>query len=112
MCLETTECIEINNNGKLYTDCMEFSLLRLIQLLLFENKEVVELDEWEYSKNIKYNDEILEFIKKYPIIYRKAEYYLENESGIQQRSDWASLVSDRNLLDYYRNDNAELFTSI
>ena len=24
--LETTECVQINNNERIYTDCMEFSL--------------------------------------------------------------------------------------
>jgi len=111
MVLETTECIKINNNGKSYTDCMEFSLLRFIQLLLFDLDEINESNKSLYPK-IKYHDDISEFIKKYPIIYKNSEYYLEDDIGIKQRNDWATLVSDKDFLDYYRNDNSELFTSI
>jgi hypothetical protein len=38
--LETTECISINNNGKIYTDCMEFSLLRFLQIMMCDSGKV------------------------------------------------------------------------
>ncbi len=111
MVLETTECIEINNKGRKYTDCMEFSLLRFIQLIGFCPKQ---LDTKGYSQyNTKTNDNLIcEFIKSYPNIYKSADYYLHDEDGTDEREKWSEFVSDRDFLEYYRNDQAELFTSI
>lgn len=111
--LETTECISINNNGKVYTDCMEFSLLRFIQLMHYNPKELVSTGYSNYENTIDCEDSLLNFMKKYPLIYSKADYYLtDNSLGVLQRGEWATLVSDNDFLDYYRNDKAELFTSV
>ena len=122
--LETTECIEIKNNGRNYTDCMEFSLLRFLQLLMYDKEQLCNYLQSSYvlKESINKNDlqmsnkslyiELLEFIGRYPYIYPYAKYYLSNPEGIEQREDWTKLVSDRNFFDYYRNDGAELFTSV
>ena len=110
--LETTECIPINNNGKTYTDCMEFSLLRFVHMLMFNPDEILTYNYSSYLKNIEINQLFTDFIKKYPLIYPDAEYYLNNPFGIKERNEWASLVSNIDVFDYYRNDMAELFTSI
>lgn len=122
--LETTECIEIKNNGRNYTDCMEFSLLRFLQLLMYDKEQLCNYLQSSYvlKESINKNDlkisnkslyiELLEFIERYPNIYPYAKYYLSNPEGIEQREGWTKLVSDRNFFDYYRNDGAELFTSV
>jgi len=128
--LETTECIEIKNNGRIYTDCMEFSLLRFLQLIMYDKeqlsnymcssyvqKELISefnlayINKHQISNKSTYI-ELQEFIERYPNIYPYSEYYLSNPEGIKQREDWSRLVSDRDFFDYYRNDGAELFTSV
>ena len=110
--LETTECIRINNNGKIYTDCMEFSLLRFVHILMYDPKQMFKKNCSEYISNIEYNEYFKDFVKKNPVIYPNANYYLSNPNGIQERNEWTSIVSNIKSLDYYRNDMAELFTSI
>ena len=109
MPLETTECITISNNDCEYTDCMGFSLLRFIQLLGFCPKQLNQLGYSSYSSQIS-TGEIIEHINKHPKIFTSAEYYLNG--GIKERNDWSIFVSNRKFLDYYRNDNKELFTSL
>ena len=110
--LETSECIEISNNGRIYTDCMEFSLLRFLQLCTYD-LEQINLDKFSfYPDSIIYNDLLSSYIKKYPIIYRDSCFYESSENGKKQRELWANFVSDKHFLDYYRNDSAELFTSV
>ena len=111
--LETTECIQISNRGRNYTDCMEFSLLRFLHLLVFDEKELKEnkCSTWYYNSNHVHKD-ILEFIEKYPFIYHNGKYYDSGDSGKKQREEWSTLVSDRDFFEYYRNDSAELFTNV
>lgn len=111
MVLETTECIIIDNNGKIYTDCMEFSLLRFIHMLHYEPSDLSFFGYSNYKNIESCKDYLLDFIKKYPLIYPKANYYLK-EDGTIERNEWATFVSDKDFLDYYRNDKAELFTSV
>lgn len=110
--LETTECIPINNMGKTYTDCMEFSLLRFVHMLMFNPNEML-LDRYStYPSNINCKQYLKDFFEIYPKIHPDAEYYLKDGLGIDERNKWSTLVSDKECLDYYRNDMAELFTSI
>ncbi len=112
MVLETTECIEINNNGRIYTDCMEFSLLRFIQLLGYDDKQLSISEFSNYNDQVN-NGLISQFIESHQKIYKEEDYYLDPDlKGVNERNEWASFVSDRDFLDYYRNDNAELFTSV
>jgi hypothetical protein len=113
--LETTECIGIKNNGRNYTDCMEFSLLRFLHLIfysesqLFLNKfSTYELDS---NPNLKINSDLIKFIESNPKIYSNSTYYL-NDKGVDERESWAKIVSDRDYFQYYRTDGAELFTNI
>jgi len=112
--LETDECIQISNKGRNYTDCMEFSLLRFLQLCAY-NCDQIQTNKFsgynEYIKN-ESKSELTNFIKTNPIIYPEAEFYRLTDEGKKQRADWAEFVSDRDFLDYYRNDKAELFTSV
>jgi hypothetical protein len=128
--LETTECIEIKNNGRIYTDCMEFSLLRFLQLMMYDKEQLTDYFKSSYVKKELISEfnlacinkpkisnkslyiELQKFIERYPNIYPNAKYYLSNPEGIKQREDLCKLVSDRNFFDYYRNDGAELFTSV
>jgi hypothetical protein len=111
--LETTECIPINNRGRKYTDCMEFSLLRFLHLLFFDEKEIKanKHGTWYYN-NINIHNDILEFINCYPFIYKMGNYYDRTEEGKKEREEWSKLVSDRDFFEYYRNDSAELFTNV
>ncbi len=112
--LETTECIPINNNGKHYTDCMEFSILRFLHLLFYDHKQIIKnkKSNWLTNKIDNIDDsEIINFINKYPNIYPESSYYLDNKEGTKQREDWAIFVSNRDFMEYYRNDSAELFTN-
>jgi hypothetical protein len=121
MKLETTECISIENNGRKYTDCMEFSLLRFLQMLTYDPTcKVEDLEQigkhvmMSYISDMYENLQLKEFLQEYPHIYtsRKRYHHLVKE-GLAQRAAWAKLVSDRGSnLDYYRNDQAELFTSV
>lgn len=105
MSLETTECIPITNKGRTYTDCMEFSLLRFLQL-------VGQSGCSEYSNKVN-SGPVGEFIRAHGKIFSSADYYLDRKSpGVTERADWAEFVSDRNFLHYYRNDSAKLFTSV
>ncbi len=121
--LRTTECIGIINNNREYTDCMEFSLLRCLQLFTYnpvkrqtDNDDGIIGESYisAYIDPIYENPLLHDFIEEYPIIYTNSQHYRHNcRLGVQQRTAWSKVVSDRtNLLDYYRNDHAELFTSI
>ena len=112
MVLETTECISISNKSRNYTDCMEFSLLRFLQLIAHCPKQIALSGKCGYSDKIN-TGLVGEFIQSNPEIYQSAEYYLSPElPGPKTREQWAQFVSDRDFLDYYRNDSAELFTSV
>ena len=110
--LETTECIMISNKNRFYTDCMEFSLLRFIQMLTYDSKQILTNKFSYYPEYIECNQDFIDFTNKYPIIYPDAEFYLKSVEGKEQRAKWSEFVSDRDFLDYYRNDGAELFTSV
>ena len=107
--LETCECVTINNKDRVYTDCMEFSLLRFMQILLYDDKSS------RYNPtilDIPMKDILRDYINKYNKIHIKTDYY-NTTNGIKERSDWATLVSDHNtIFDYYRNDQSELFTNV
>ncbi len=45
-------------------------------------------------------------------IYPNADYYWYDKIAKQERVEWATYVSDKDFVDYYRNDSAELFTSV
>ena len=112
MPLETTECISIVNKGRSYTDCMEFSLLRFLQLLAHCPEQIEQSGYSDYSDKVNVGL-IGEFIKAHGPIFKFEEYYLDEKSpGVTERADWAEFVSDRDFLHYYRNDSAELFTSV
>jgi hypothetical protein len=110
--LETSECIEITNNGRTYTDCMEFSLLRFLQLCTYDLNQMITNNFSFYPNSIIYNNLLNNFINKYPIIYQDTAFYELSENGKLQRQSWANFVSDKNFLDYYRYDSAKLFTSV
>lgn len=110
--LETSECIEISNNGRTYTDCMEFSLLRFLQLCTYDTNQIISNKHSFYPTEIIQNEMISSFIREYPLIYPDSNFYDVSENGKKQREVWAKFVSDRDFLDYYRNDSAELFTSV
>lgn len=102
--LETSECIFINSNGRKFTDCMEFSLLRFAQMLLFDKID----DKYSnYKKDFK-NQYFTSHIQNNKKIYHEIDYYLNSN----ERNEWALCVSDKDFFDYYRNDKAELFTSV
>jgi hypothetical protein len=107
--LETTECIGINNDGIEYTDCMEFSLLRFLQLLLFDPQEINERARSKYPVDLEINEHYRNYINKYKFIFPDAKYYL---TSTWERDDWAKTISGRPLLEYYRNDEKELFTNV
>lgn len=109
--LITGECVEINNLGRIYTDCMEFSLLRFFQLMLCDEESIKTKSQSKYLTNKEICLPINDFIKKYPIIYSNIEYY-SSEKGILERQDWAKTLSDTEIFEYYRNDKAELFTNV
>ncbi len=114
--LETTECIEIDNYGKHYTDCMEFSLLRFIHMIFSSEKEINEegLSNYYIDLNhdlIKVQADLKSYIERFPKIYKDGKYYLEGE-GAKEREEWAKFVSNRTYFQYYRPDGAELFTNL
>ncbi len=79
MSLETTECISINNKNRIYTDCMEFSLLRFIQLLGYCPKEIGKNNYSNYNKKVN-SGLVTEHINMYPKIYPNASYYFDKKS--------------------------------
>ncbi len=111
--LETTECVPIKNNGRDYTDCMEFSLLRFMQIILFSEDQIKEKGYSEYviNEKMRIHDDIRNWIERFPRIYEKADYYI-GEMGLIEREEWSKFVSDRSYFEYYRTDGAELFTNI
>ncbi len=114
--LETTEYIPIKNNGRDYTDCMEFSLLRFLHMIFYSKEQINQnnYSGWVINPEnelIKINPDLGEWIGRFPKIYPKASYYL-NPDGRKEREKWAKFVSDRAYFDYYRCDSAELFTNI
>lgn len=108
--LETTECVQINNNGKIYTDCMEFSLLRFLHLILYIPEELKTIKKSKFNTNYDITKDLKDFINFHPFIFPDADYYLSG--GIIERDEWAKFLSDRDFFDYYRNDQCELFTNI
>ena len=107
MVLETTECILINNGEISYTDCMEFSLLRFLQLLFYDPKQICK-EGYSFYPNME--GMLKNYVKKYKKIYQKSEYYLRE--GKIEREEWACLLSNKEYMKYYRNDNCELFTCV
>lgn len=110
--LQTTECLPINNFGKEYTDCMEFSLYRFFQILFFSPEEIRANGNSKYNFRLrlpKLHNSLQAFIRKYPIIYQLSSHY---RSNIQERQDWAIFLSNRKCFNYYRNDGAELMTNL
>lgn len=114
--LETSECVLIHNtNNRSYTDCMEWTLLRFMQLMLYDQTTLID-GKMKYvlpsEYDLKISEEINSYILKNNIIHIDTEYY-ESEKGIIERTEWVKLMSDhQNLFDYYRNDKAELFTNV
>jgi len=104
MSLGTSECIPINSNGREYTDCMEFSLLRFLHLLLYDVKQLKMKGNSTCNSE---NEYVKKHLIKYPIIYQDVGKHTRKE-----REDWSINVSDRDFFEYYRNDKAELFTSV
>lgn len=112
MPLETTECISIVNKGRAYTDCMEFSLLRFLQLLAHCPEQIKKSCCSDYLGPVN-SGPVGEFIKAHGQIFQSGDYYLDGKSpGVTERADWAEFVSGHDFLHYYRNDSAELFTSV
>lgn len=110
--LQTTECLPINNFGKEYTDCMEFSLYRFLHILFFNPEEIRSNGNSKYDFRFglpKLHNSLQSFIRKYPIIYQLSSHY---RSNIQERQDWAIFLSNRKCFNYYRNDGAELMTNL
>ena len=108
--LETGECILINNQNRVYTDCMEFSLLRFLQLLTCDVNQLKINGFSDYNINrIVLNNKLKNFIDNFPKIYKLLENY---EYNVKERSKWSETISDMNTIDYYRNDKSELFTSV
>tara|TARA_B100000768_G_scaffold181849_1_gene206855 strand:- start:2218 stop:2937 length:720 start_codon:yes stop_codon:yes gene_type:complete len=108
--LETGECILIRNQNRVYTDCMEFSLLRFLQLLTCDINQIKKDGKSHYIMN---NDLIHNKLKKYinnfPYIHKCLKNYQNN---VKERSKWSETISDTDGIDYYRNDSSELFTSV
>ena len=73
--LETSECIEITNNGRIYTDCMEFSLLRFLQLCTYDLDQIFTKKFSFYPDSIIHNELLSIFANKYPIIYQDTAFY-------------------------------------
>ncbi len=114
--LETTECIPIKNNGRDYTDCMEFSLLRFAHIIFYSEKQIEKEGSSDWILNpknniIKISHDLKTWINQHPKIYPNSSYYLEKD-GLKEREEWAQFISDRPYFDYYRTDGAELFTSV
>jgi hypothetical protein len=72
--LETTECIPIRNNGRDYTDCMEFSLLRFLHMIFYSEYQIRKAGLSDYHLDLhpklKLNQDLIEFVKTYPEIIR------------------------------------------
>jgi hypothetical protein len=113
--LETTECIPIRNNGRDYTDCMEFSLLRFLHMIFYSEDQIRKAGLSDYHLDLhpklKLNQDLIEFVKTYPEIYQSSDYYI-NSHGVKEREAWAKFISDRSYFEYYRTDGAELFTHV
>jgi hypothetical protein len=121
--LKTSECVLINNKNRSYTDCMEWTLLRFMQILLCETTESNDSNDsndsvYNYKINGLENNllnidlQLKNYMSKYPNIYKNTNYYMSDE-GINERAEWCELLSDHdNLFDYYRTDKAELFTCV
>lgn len=111
--LETTECIPICNNGRTYTDCMEFSLLRFLHILMHDPIQMQKdsCSDYMTSEHLNLNPELREFITKHSKIHCSARYYL-SPAAEAERNEWATFVSGRGFFEYYRNDEAELFTNV
>lgn len=108
MVLETSECIPIQNDNITYTDCMEFSLLRFMQLLLYDAKQMSKEGFSHYPKDM---GRLQEFVRKYNKIYKESGYYL-GDAGKEEREEWACFLSRLDFMIYYRNDDCELFTCL
>ena len=108
--LETGECIVIHNQNRVYTDCMEFSLLRFLQLLTCDINQIRKDGKSQYNmdKDLIHN-KLKKFINKFPYIHKFLTNYQNN---VKERSKWSETISDTDGIDYYRNDSSELFTSV
>lgn len=110
--LKIPECIQIINNGRKYKDCMEFSLLRFLQLCTCDPKQITYYNFSSYPIEISSNPMLKDFIIGFPTIFPNSEFYSDTKSGFRQRYKWVELLSNKPFFDYYQNDKSELFTSV
>ena len=88
--LETSECVLIHNTNNIsYTDCMEWTLLRFMQLMLYDQTTLID-GKMKYvlpsEYDLKISEEINSYILKNNIIHIDTEYY-ESEKGIIERTE-------------------------
>lgn len=110
--LKIPECIQIINNGRKYKDCMEFSLLRFLQLCTCDPKQITYYNFSSYPIEISSNPMLNDFIVRFPTIFPNSEFYSDTKSGFRKRYKWVELLSNKPFFDYYQNDKSELFTSV
>jgi hypothetical protein len=108
--LETNESILVINSNFPNTDSMEFSLLRFLQLLLYDPKQITTDGFSYYPVNIKCNEDLHYHMKEYPKIFNDIKYFLTE--GKIELSDWTLLLGGLPCFEYFSNDKCELFTNI
>jgi len=112
--LETIrECLITLDNQISYTDCMEISLLRFIQLL-FINTDLEENQEtytFNFSKLNQSNihPELLFFLERNNIIY-KTKIDFENK-GYDLRRNWCLFLNNRQIFEYIKENKYEVRSS-
>jgi hypothetical protein len=111
--LDTTECIPITNKNKTYTDCMEFSLLRFLHFIFSDPEEINKNNKTKWNiGEMKISDDFVNYINNHQYIYPRGSYYTKDTEGQLEREKWTKFTSERKNIEYYRDDNAELFTCL
>ena len=96
-----------------FTDCVEISILRTLQTFLLDLDEPTQIDMPYFLEKVT-NTDLMYFFNKYPQILSNSEQR-KSAFGIQSRTEWAAMVSNRPGLVYFFNDfkeKVELWTSI
>ena len=108
--LETNESILGIYSNFPYKDSMEFSLLRFLQLLLYDPKQITTDGFSDYPLNIKCKEGLHYHMREYPQIFNDIKYFFKE--GKIELSDWTLLLGGSTDFESFSNDRCELFTNI
>ena len=93
-----------------FTDCMEISLLRMIQSF-FTNLNDSTLLDLDFLRTRIKNPDLLRFFEAHQDVMPSL-WFRKDSSGLETRVEWASLLSNQASFQYIIHDRYELLSSL